>query len=133
MLPSFIIQYFSSCSFCHTLACLWKALACHHLNTFTNDFTQFGSTLQDFVNFHGQTLMLVHWSILAYTSVLKILKKHHKRTGLQVQEFSMQQLLSQPFCSVEVSFNPARLQSKPFLFDQLPLQHILIMANVLSL
>ena len=46
--------------------------------------------------------MLVHWSILAYTSVLKILKKHHKRTGLQVQEFNLQQLLSQPFCSVEV-------------------------------
>lgn len=59
--------------------------------------------MQSFVDFHGQTLMLVHWSILAYTSVLKILKKHHKRTGLQVQEFNLQQLLSQPFCSVEVS------------------------------
>lgn len=47
--------------------------------------------------------MLVHWSILAYTSVLKILKKHHKRTGLQVQELNMQKLLSQPFCSVEVA------------------------------
>jgi hypothetical protein len=55
------------------------------------------------VDFHGQTLMLVHWSILAYTSVLKILKKHYKRTGLQVQEINMQQLLSQPFCSVEVT------------------------------
>ena len=62
--------------------------------------------MQSFVDFHGQTLMLVHWSILAYTSVLKILKKHHKRTGLQVQEFNLQQLLSQPFCSVEVSKLP---------------------------
>ena len=46
--------------------------------------------------------MLVHWSILAYTSVLKILKKHYKRTGLTVQVFNLQDLLSQPFCSVEV-------------------------------
>ena len=56
------------------------------------------------MDFHGQTLMLVHWSILAYTSVLKILKKHYKRTGLQVQQFNTQLLLSQPFCSVEVPF-----------------------------
>ena len=27
----------------------------------------------------------VHWSILAYTGLVKILKKHHKRTGLLVR------------------------------------------------
>lgn len=45
---------------------------------------------------------MVHWSILAYTGLVKILKKHHKRTGLLVRAPHLDNLLSQPFCSVEV-------------------------------
>ena len=56
-----------------------------------------------FVNFHGELLLMVHWSILAYTGLVKILKKHHKRTGLLVRAPHLDNLLSQPFCSVEVS------------------------------
>lgn len=41
-------------------------------------------------------------SILAYTGLVKILKKHHKRTGLLVRAPHLDNLLSQPFCSVEV-------------------------------
>ena len=55
-----------------------------------------------FVNFHGELLLMVHWSILAYTGLVKILKKHHKRTGLLVRAPHLDNLLSQPFCSVEV-------------------------------
>lgn len=55
-----------------------------------------------FVDFHGEMLLLVHWSILAYTGLVKILKKHHKRTGLLVRAPHLDNLLSQPFCSVEV-------------------------------
>lgn len=55
-----------------------------------------------FVDFHGEMLLLVHWSILAYTGLVKILKKHHKRTGLRVRAPHLDNLLSQPFCSVEV-------------------------------
>ena len=86
------------------------------------------SQMQSFVDFHGQTLMLVHWSILAYTSVLKILKKHHKRTGLQVQEFNLQQLLSQPFCSVEVHHLAPKcpLQIAKWLFTHSHLEGMLI-------
>ncbi len=58
-----------------------------------------------FVNFHGELLLMVHWSILAYTGLVKILKKHHKRTGLLVRAPHLDNLLSQPFCSVEVSFS----------------------------
>ena len=53
-----------------------------------------------------QMLLLVHWSILAYTGLVKILKKHYKRTGLRVQAPHLDNLLSQPFCSVEVGFRP---------------------------
>lgn len=32
----------------------------------------------DLVQFHGQALLAMNWSIMAYTTVLKILKKHQK-------------------------------------------------------
>ena len=57
---------------------------------------------KSYVDFHGEMLLLVHWSILAYTGLVKILKKHHKRTGLLVRAPHLDNLLSQPFCSVEV-------------------------------
>ena len=61
-----------------------------------------------FVDFHGEMLLLVHWSILAYTGLVKILKKHHKRTGLLVRAPHLDNLLNQPFCSVEVRAQPRR-------------------------
>jgi SPX domain protein involved in polyphosphate accumulation len=57
---------------------------------------------KEFVDFHGEVLLLLHWSILAYTATVKILKKHHKRTGLLVRAPEIGDLLSQPFCSTEV-------------------------------
>lgn len=50
----------------------------------------------------GEVLLLVHWSVLAYTATVKILKKHHKRTGLLLRAPQLADLLSQPFCSSEV-------------------------------
>ncbi|KAK9805133.1 hypothetical protein WJX72_001405 [[Myrmecia] bisecta] len=58
--------------------------------------------LKRYVDFHGEMLLLVHWSILAYTGLVKILKKHHKRTGLLVRAPQLQNLLGQPFCSTEL-------------------------------
>ncbi len=52
----------------------------------------------------GEVLLLVHWSVLAYTATVKILKKHHKRTGLLLRAPQLADLLSQPFCSSEVRF-----------------------------
>ena len=56
-----------------------------------------------FVDFHGEQLMLFHWSVLAYTGLVKILKKHRKRTGAPLHAPHLENLLSQPFCSVEVT------------------------------
>ena len=66
-----------------------------------------------FVDFHGEMLLLVHWSILAYTGLVKILKKHHKRTGLLVRAPHLDNLLSQPFCSVEVRVELGLLPGQP--------------------
>lgn len=60
------------------------------------------------VDFHGELLLLLHWSILAYTAVVKILKKHHKRTGLLVDAPDFSNLINQPFCSVEVMTDMVR-------------------------
>lgn len=61
-----------------------------------------------FVDFHGDLLMLLHWSILAYTSLVKILKKHRKRTGAPLHAPHLENLLAQPFCSVEVTCDMIR-------------------------
>lgn len=68
----------------------------------SRDVEAVSRVFKEFVDFHGQMLLLVHWSILAYTGLVKILKKHHKRTGLLVRAPHLDNLLSQPFCSVEV-------------------------------
>lgn len=61
-----------------------------------------------FVHLHGELLMLFHWSVLAYTGLVKILKKHRKRTGAPLHAPHLENLLSQPFCSVEVTCDMVR-------------------------
>jgi len=61
-----------------------------------------------FVDLHGELLMLFHWSVLAYTGLVKILKKHQKRTGAPLHAPHLENLLSQPFCSVEVTVDMVR-------------------------
>jgi SPX domain protein involved in polyphosphate accumulation len=56
------------------------------------------------IDFHGETLLFFHWSCLAYTGLVKILKKYTKRTGKLVcraQASCLYNLLQQPFCSTE--------------------------------
>ena len=38
--------------------------------------------LRDLADLHGEMVLLIHWSMLNYAAVCKILKKHDKRTGL---------------------------------------------------
>eukprot|EP00873_Tetraselmis_striata_P028910 jgi/Tetstr1/449174/TSEL_036382.t1 len=52
--------------------------------------------------YHGDMLLLMHWSTLAYTGTVKILKKHHKHTGHLLEAPCPEDLLMQPFCSTEV-------------------------------
>lgn len=59
---------------------------------------------QTLIDFHGDLLMLMHWSMLAYTGLVKILKKHHKLTGARLHAPELEHLLSNPFCSVEVGY-----------------------------
>ncbi|KAL6746763.1 hypothetical protein V8C86DRAFT_1451560 [Haematococcus lacustris] len=54
------------------------------------------------VQFHGEALQLMNWSILAYTCIIKILKKHLKRTGMLLQAPQLRTTLSAPSWSTQV-------------------------------
>jgi hypothetical protein len=54
-----------------------------------------------FVDLHGELVLLLHWSIVNYAGVLKILKKHDKMLGGHAQKQLMSSILHQPFTSTE--------------------------------
>jgi len=54
------------------------------------------------VDFHGELVLFMHWSMLAYTGMVKILKKHRKKTGGTVESVPIETLVKQPFFSPEV-------------------------------
>ncbi|KAF5841857.1 hypothetical protein DUNSADRAFT_10563 [Dunaliella salina] len=54
------------------------------------------------VQFHGSCVMLMHWSLLNYAAVAKILKKHDKRTGLLLRAPCLTNVLQQPFNNTSV-------------------------------
>lgn len=55
----------------------------------------------EFVDLHGELVLLLHWSIVNYAGILKILKKHDKLLGGDAQKSFMGSLLLQPFTSTE--------------------------------
>ncbi|KAG2425900.1 hypothetical protein HYH02_014901 [Chlamydomonas schloesseri] len=54
------------------------------------------------VQFHGEMVLLLHWSLLNYAAVVKILKKHDKRTGVLLRAPYLANVLQQPFSSTAI-------------------------------
>lgn len=54
-----------------------------------------------FVDFHGEMVLLLHWSLINYAGVIKILKKHDKLLGKHAQRAGLNNILRQPFTSTE--------------------------------
>lgn len=54
-----------------------------------------------FVDLHGELVLLLHWSIVNYAGILKILKKHDKLLGGHTQKKLLGSILQQPFTSTE--------------------------------
>ncbi|XP_024024577.1 SPX domain-containing protein 1 [Morus notabilis] len=63
------------------------------------DLTEVGRNL---VNFHGEMVLLEIYSILNYTGLVKITKKHDKRSGSVIQLSFIQSVVQEPFFSTEV-------------------------------
>lgn len=55
----------------------------------------------EFVDFHGEMVLLLHWSLVNYAGIVKILKKHDKLMGGHAQKAFLQNVLQQPFTSTE--------------------------------
>lgn len=55
-----------------------------------------------FADFHGELVLLEHWTSLNYTALVKILKKHDKRSSLRLRSPFLVSALQQPFYSTEV-------------------------------
>jgi hypothetical protein len=47
------------------------------------------------VDFHGELVLLLHWSLVNYAAVAKILKKHDKMTGSRLRAPLLASLLHQ--------------------------------------
>ncbi|GFR41498.1 hypothetical protein Agub_g2192 [Astrephomene gubernaculifera] len=54
------------------------------------------------VQFHGEMVLLLHWSLLNYAAVVKILKKHDKRSGVLLRAPYLANVLQQPFSSTTI-------------------------------
>lgn len=54
-----------------------------------------------FIDFHGEMVLLLHWSLVNYAGIVKILKKHDKLLGGHAQKIYLQNVLQQPFTSTE--------------------------------
>ncbi|KAH7421982.1 hypothetical protein KP509_13G084600 [Ceratopteris richardii] len=57
---------------------------------------------KDIVNFHGEMVLLENYSSLNYTGLVKILKKHDKRTGALLRMPFIRNVLQQPFFTTEL-------------------------------
>jgi hypothetical protein len=56
----------------------------------------------ELVDFHGEMVLLLHWSLFNYAAVVKILKKHDKRSGLLLRAPYLANVLQQPFYSTSI-------------------------------
>ncbi|OIW00965.1 hypothetical protein TanjilG_10043 [Lupinus angustifolius] len=54
------------------------------------------------VDFHGEMVLLVHYSNINYTGLAKILKKYDKRTGGLLRLPFIQKVLDQPFFTTDI-------------------------------
>lgn len=56
----------------------------------------------ELVELHGEMVLLLHWSLLNYAAVMKILKKHDKCTGTDLKKPFQPLVLQQPFSSTSI-------------------------------
>jgi hypothetical protein len=66
-----------------------------------NDDAKRAALRADFIDFHGEVVLLLHNSMVNYAAVAKILKKHDKMMGNKLKEAFLTSVLRQPFLSTE--------------------------------
>ena len=56
----------------------------------------------ELVEYHGEIVLMLNWSMLNYTALVKLLKKHDKLTGNQLQKSFLANAMQQPFKSTKL-------------------------------
>ncbi|XVF74728.1 hypothetical protein PTKIN_Ptkin13bG0135100 [Pterospermum kingtungense] len=65
--------------------------------------------LKEILDFHSEMVMLLHYSVINFTGLIKIVKKHKKKTGAySVYSSYMPSVLQQPFFSTDLLYNLIR-------------------------
>jgi SPX domain protein involved in polyphosphate accumulation len=77
-------------------------LVCVNDSEPTSSVTALKETRKAFADFHGELVLLEHWTSLNYTALVKILKKHDKRSRVRLRSPFLVSALQQPFYSTEV-------------------------------
>ena len=72
------------------------------------------STCTALAKFHGELVLLEHWCSLNYAALVKILKKHDKRSRLSLRLPILVNVLHQPFYSTEVLSKLVRTAEERF-------------------
>ncbi|KAJ8774730.1 hypothetical protein K2173_017176 [Erythroxylum novogranatense] len=57
---------------------------------------------KDILDFRAEMVLLLHYSVLNFTGLIKIVKKHNKRTGTCFQFSSMRRVMQQPSFSTDL-------------------------------
>ncbi len=55
---------------------------------------------ESLINLHGELLLLLHWGMMVYTAMAKIIKKHLKQTGIGLENTS--EMFRDPLCAIDV-------------------------------
>ncbi|GMI93894.1 SPX domain gene 1, ARABIDOPSIS THALIANA SPX DOMAIN GENE 1 [Hibiscus trionum] len=63
---------------------------------------------REILDFHSEMVMLLHYSVINFAGLMKIVKKHNKRAGGAVYSSCMLRVLQQPFFSTELLYNLIR-------------------------
>ncbi|CAK9197987.1 unnamed protein product [Sphagnum jensenii] len=90
----YVIQLQVKSSFCRPLA----SLVCSRIEA-SEELLKIHT---DLVTFHGEVVLMENYSALNYTGLVKILKKHDKRTGAVLRLPFIRRVLLQPFFSTEL-------------------------------
>ncbi|KAJ6963654.1 hypothetical protein NC652_002085 [Populus alba x Populus x berolinensis] len=63
---------------------------------------------RDILNLHAEMVLLLHYSVLNFTGLVKLVKKHNKRTGTSFDFSSMPRVMQRPFFSTDLLYELMR-------------------------
>ncbi|XVE52197.1 hypothetical protein DITRI_Ditri02bG0103700 [Diplodiscus trichospermus] len=70
-----------------------------------NGYVEMVQVQKEILDFHSEMVMLLHYSVINFAGLIKIVKKHKKRIGGSVYSSQMPRVQQQPFFSTDLLYN----------------------------